>query len=75
MNYKKGGDIMRTNLKLFRVKKMLSQDDVAARVGCTRATYSSIESGKRDGRLTFWNDFQKAFNVSDSEMWALLRDE
>ena len=46
---------MRTNLKLFRVKKKLSQDEFADVIGCTRATYSSIESGKRDGRLTIWN--------------------
>lgn len=66
---------MRTNLKLFRVKKNLSQDEFADAIGCTRATYSSIESGKRDGRLTFWNDVQTAFNVPDSEMWALLKNE
>ena len=64
---------MRTNLKLFRVKRMLSQDEIAAKIGCTRATYSSIESGKRDGRLAFWNDLQKAFNIADSDMWALMR--
>ena len=64
---------MRTNLKLFRVKMMLSQDEIAEKIGCTRATYSSIESGKRDGRLAFWNDLQKAFGISDADMWALLR--
>lgn len=64
---------MRTNLKLFRVKNVLSQDEIAAKIGCTRATYSSIESGKRDGRLAFWIEFQKAFNVPDADMWALLR--
>lgn len=64
---------MRTNLKLFRVKMMLSQDEIAEKIGCTRATYSSIESGKRDGRLAFWNDLQKAFGIADADMWALLR--
>ena len=64
---------MRTNLKLFRVKMMLSQDEIAAKIGCTRATYSSIESGKRDGRLAFWNDLQRAFKIADADMWALLR--
>lgn len=66
---------MRTNLKLFRVKQCLSQDEIAAKIGCTRATYSSVESGKRDGRLAFWHDLQKAFNIPDSAMWALLRNE
>lgn len=66
---------MRTNLKLFRVKKKMSQDEFADRIGCTRATYSSIESGKRDGRLAFWNDLQSAFKISDADMWALLRND
>lgn len=65
----------RTNLKLFRIKKRMSQEEFAAAIGCTRATYSSIESGKRDGRLTFWNDVQKAFKIPDAEMWALIRNE
>lgn len=65
----------RTNLKLYRVKKKMSQDEFADAIGCTRATYSSIESGKRDGRLTFWNDVQQAFHIPDAEMWALIRNE
>lgn len=66
---------MRTNLKLFRVTKRMSQDEFADAIGCTRATYSSIESGKRDGRLAFWDDLQKAFGIDDAEMWALIRNE
>ena len=66
---------MRTNLKIFRVKKNLSQDEFAENINCTRATYSSIESGKRDGRLAFWNDLQQAYNVPDSDMWALMRND
>jgi DNA-binding XRE family transcriptional regulator len=66
---------MRTNLKLFRVKRKMSQDEFADAIGCTRATYSSIESGKRDGRLTFWNDVQTAFKIPDGEMWALIRND
>jgi len=66
---------MRTNLKLFRVKKKMSQDEFADRIGCTRATYSSIESGKRDGRFTFWNDLQSAFKIPDADMWALCKND
>lgn len=66
---------MRTNLKLFRVKKGLSQDEFAERIGYSRATYSAIESGKRDGRLTFWNDLQHAFSIPDAAMWALMQND
>lgn len=66
---------MRINLKLFRVKHNLTQDEFAAKIGCTRATYSSIECGKRAGRKAFWNDLQAAFKISDAEMWALMKNE
>lgn len=66
---------MRTNLKVFRVKRNLSQQDVAEKIGVVRATYSAIELGKRDGRKTFWNEFQNAFNVSDEEMWDLMKND
>lgn len=66
---------MRKNLKLFRVKMGMTQEQIAAKIGCIRATYSAIESGKRDGRKTFWRDLQEAFNIPDSEMWALQANE
>lgn len=66
---------MRRNLKVFRVQHNLTQDEMANKIGCTRATYSSIECGKREGRKTFWSDLQKAFLIPDSEMWALQKDE
>lgn len=63
---------MRTNLKVFRVKAGLSQEAMAEKIGCTRATYSSIENGKRNGRQTFWKDLQKAFGLPDAEIWPLM---
>lgn len=65
----------RTNLKVFRIRRGLSQEQIAKKIGCIRATYSAIENGKRSGRATFWNSFQKAFDVSDSHMWELMQDE
>lgn len=64
---------MRTNLKLFRVAHKMTQQQIADAIGYQRATYAAIESGKRTGRQTFWLDFQKAFNISDSEMWELMK--
>lgn len=55
---------MRTNLKLFRVKQKLSQEQIADKIGCIRATYSAIENAKRNGRQVFWDDLQKAFGLS-----------
>ena len=66
---------MRKNLKIFRIQKSLTQDEIAKKIGCTRATYSAIESGKRSGRRTFWLDLQAAFGISDGEMWALMKND
>lgn len=66
---------MRKNLKVFRVQHDLTQAEIAEKIGCTRTTFSAIESGTRSGRKTFWVELQKAFNVPDAEMWALQADE
>lgn len=63
----------RTNLKVFRTQQKMSQEDMAFKIGCTRATYSSIESGKRTGRQAFWLDFQKAFNIPDADLWGYMK--
>lgn len=66
---------MRMNLKVFRVKKGLTQDEIAEKIGYTRAAYSAIEAGKRDGRESFWNALQNGFNIPDAEMWALKKND
>lgn len=66
---------MRKNLKVFRVKNDLTQAEIADKIGCTRATYSAIENGTRDGRKTFWHKLQEAFAIPDADMWALQINE
>lgn len=66
---------MRINLKVFRVQHNLTQDEIAEKIGCTRATYSAIENGIRDGRKSFWKALQYAFQIPDTEMWALQKNE
>ena len=72
-NKRKGGDAMRTNLKVFRVQHKLSQAEMAERIGCQRTTYTAVENGARNGRLTFWNALQSAFNLPDTEIWGLMK--
>lgn len=66
---------MRTNLKIFRIKQNLSQTEISDKIGCSRATYAAIESGARCGRSIFWNDLQTAFELPDSEMWQLMKND
>lgn len=62
---------MRNNLYIFRHKMRLSQAEIAEKIGCSRATYSSIECGSRHGTMTFWNKLQKAFNLTDAKKGEL----
>lgn len=66
---------MRTNLKLFRVKHQLTQEDMADKIGCIRCTYAAIENGTRNGRDFFWESLQKAFNIPDEDMWKLKKKD
>lgn len=66
---------MRKNLKMFRVQNDLSHETISQKIGCSRATYSAIERGIREGRRAFWEDLQIAFKLSDDKMWALMKNE
>lgn len=63
----------RINLKLFRVKRDLTQEEFADRTGVERGTYAAIENGTRNGTYAFWNQLQTAFDIPDSEMWGLMK--
>lgn len=65
----------RTNLKVFRVKQHMSQEEMAAKIDFQRSTYSAIESGKRNGRRAFWIELQKAFNIPEADMWELMKND
>lgn len=63
---------MRNGLYMFRHEQRLSQQQMADKIGCSRATYSSIETGSRDGRVGFWNKLQRAFNLPNEKMGGLM---
>ena len=67
---------MRKKLYDLRRKELdITQAEMAAKIGCTRATYSAIENGTRAGRDMFWNSFQNAFKIPDAEMWGFKKNE
>lgn len=66
---------MRNGLYMFRHSKRLSQSEIAEKIGCSRATYSAIECGSRNGTMTFWRKLQTAFDIPDAEIGGLMRVE
>lgn len=65
----------RIKLKLFRIARDLKQHEIAEKIGVPRETYVCIENGTRNGKREFWDKFQRAFNIPDSEMWGFVNDE
>lgn len=63
----------RRNLIVFRVKRGLTSQQMADKIGVARSTYSDIENAKRNCSLTFLNKLQTAFNIADQEMWSLTK--
>ena len=58
-------------LKVFRVMRGLSQQEMAARVGYERAYYGHIERGFMDGSAAFWDKLQNAFRLTDDDVKGL----
>lgn len=65
----------RHNLYMFRCERKLTKGSMAKRTGVCRTTYTNIENGKRDGSHEFWNALQREFDVPDSEMYILMKNE
>lgn len=63
----------RMGLKLFRVKKNLSQQEMADKLGMARSHYAMIERGERRGSDEMWKTLKEVFNVPDADMWALMQ--
>lgn len=63
----------RIALKQFRIGLMLTQQEMADKLGVSRLKYISIENGQRNGDYDFWSTFQRVFNVADEKMWKLQK--
>lgn len=67
--------VKRLALKQLRVAHDLTQEEMAERMGVKRVRYQNVESGYRAGTIDFWQKLQKAFNISDADMWRLLQQQ
>ena len=62
-------------MKLIRFKcNDMSQEKAAALCGFNAQYFSRVERGMNDGSIEFWRNFKKAFNLSDSEIWAVIEN-
>ena len=66
------GDIFHENLKAARIRKGLSQQEVADLVGVSKSTYSMWETGNREPNLMRIKTLTKVLDVSGDELLGLI---
>lgn len=52
----------------------LSQEETADKIGFNPQYFSRVERGMIDGSIEFWRNIKTAFNVSDSDIWAMIEN-
>lgn len=52
----------------------LSQEETADKIGFNSQYFSRVERGMIDGSIEFWRNIKTAFNVSDSDIWAMIEN-
>lgn len=62
---------MRIELKIFRVKNHLTQQQLADKLGVSVSTYNLVEAGKRRGSQAFWERLQSEFALEGGKVWDL----
>lgn len=63
----------RTELKRFRLNKLMSQEQFAAKLGYARGHYARFENGEAEITLRFLEALQKAFGLSYEEAKELAK--
>jgi transcriptional regulator with XRE-family HTH domain len=63
----------RTELKVFRVKRGLSQAQFAEKIEFSRGHYARFENGEAETTLRFLEALQTAFGLSYEEAKALMK--
>lgn len=65
---------MRKDLKLFRLNKFLTQQELADQLGVSVSTYNLIEKGTRRGSVDFWTKLQSLYKLEDGDVWKMQKN-
>ncbi len=63
----------RTNLKVFRVKHGLTQDEFAQKIGYSRSYYRRVENAEYSGALKFWQAISTVFGIPMVDVLELMK--
>lgn len=65
---------MRHKLRELRLKNNHTQRQVARLTGTTKEYYGLMENGKRVGVVSYWLRLQKAYKLTDAELWGIVKE-
>lgn len=60
---------MKNNLKIFRVKNNLTQEDLASKIGVSRQTIIALENNKYLPSINLAFKLSKIFNIKIEELF------
>lgn len=63
----------KSKLELYRLKKKVTQKELAEATHTTIIYISYIENGKRNGTVKFWKAVQDYLEIPDEEMWLIIK--
>lgn len=63
----------RTNLKVFRVKYGLTQDEFAKKIGYSRSYYRRVENSECSGAMKFWQAISTEFVIPMVDVLELMK--
>ena len=69
MSIKTNNELLSERIKSFRDNSKLTQQAVADHCNVALRTYQRIESGERDGCLSFWLHLAELYNVTLDEIF------
>lgn len=67
--------ILKTNIKEYREKALIKQNELAKLVGVRRETIVHLENGRYNPSLKLAMDISKVFNTSVESLFEFVDDE
>ena len=61
--------------KIFEAQSHMGTCEFIEALNVTRPTYYAIKNGETDGMIRFWKRLQELTGITDSEVWALIKNE
>ena len=66
--------MLKTNLKEYRAKHNMKQEDLAEKVGVRRETIGNLENGRYNPSLKLAMDIAKVFEVSVETLFEFMEE-